>query len=102
MPYLEAINKLEETFIYATRTVLFLRDDGTLKLVAIELSLPHPDGFIYGAESQVHTPSSYSVEGSIWQLARAYASVNDTAYHQIISHWYVMNCNEPSFFQFKY
>ncbi|XP_078148563.1 putative linoleate 9S-lipoxygenase 4 [Carex rostrata] len=87
MPYLEGINKLEETFIYATRTVLFLRDDGTLKPVAIELSLPHPHGCIYGAESQVHTPSSYSVEGSIWQLARAYASVNDTAYHQIISHW---------------
>jgi linoleate 9S-lipoxygenase len=88
MPYLETINELKETFIYATRTVLFLRDDGTLKPVAIELSLPHSDGWTYGAVSQVHTPSSHGVKGSIWQLAKAYVSVNDTGHHQLISHWY--------------
>lgn len=93
MPYLKDINELDGKFVYATRTVLFLRDDGTLKPVAIELSLPHPDGWTYGAESQVHTPSSCGVEGSIWQLAKAYVSVNDTGHHQFISHWYVMNCN---------
>jgi linoleate 9S-lipoxygenase len=87
MPYLSKINELEGNFIYATRTVLFLRDDGTLKPVAIELSLPDSERWTYGAVSQVHTISSSGIKLSIWRLAKAYVSVNDTVYHQLISHW---------------
>ncbi|XP_078168945.1 putative linoleate 9S-lipoxygenase 4 isoform X1 [Carex rostrata] len=87
-PYQPNINALKETFIYATRTLLFLTKDGTIMPVAIELSLPHPDGFQKGAVSKVYTPAPKdSVEGSIWQLAKAYAAVNDSGYHQLISHW---------------
>ncbi|XP_059460920.1 probable linoleate 9S-lipoxygenase 5 [Corylus avellana] len=86
MPYLTRINSTT-TKTYATRTLLLLQDDGTLKPLAIELSLPHPQGEHRGAVSKVFTPAAEGVEGSVWQLAKAYAAVNDSGYHQLISHW---------------
>ncbi|XP_078180774.1 putative linoleate 9S-lipoxygenase 4 [Carex rostrata] len=87
MPYLPNINALKGTFIYATRTLLFLKDDGTIKPLAIELSLPHSDGLEHGAVSKVYTSASEGVDGSIWQLAKAYVAANDSGYHQLMSHW---------------
>ncbi|GAB2247939.1 hypothetical protein Droror1_Dr00007821 [Drosera rotundifolia] len=86
MPYLPTVNSTT-TKTYATRTVLFLKDDGTLKPVAIELSLPHPEGKQHGAISEVYTPAETGIEGSVWQLAKAYVVVNDSGYHELISHW---------------
>lgn len=90
MPYVNRINTTS-TKMYATRTILFLKDDGTLKPLAIELSLPHQDGEQHGAVKKVFTPAHEGVEGSIWQLAKAYVTVNDSGYHQLISHWYSIN-----------
>ncbi|XP_049414219.1 probable linoleate 9S-lipoxygenase 5 isoform X2 [Solanum stenotomum] len=87
MPYLRRINTTTNTETYASRTLLFLQDNGTLKPLAIELSLPHPDGDQFGTVSKVYTPSDQGVEGSIWQLAKAYAVVNDSGIHELISHW---------------
>ncbi|KAK4798209.1 hypothetical protein SAY86_030535 [Trapa natans] len=86
MPYLRQINSTK-TKMYATRTILLLQDDGTLKPLAIELSLPHPQGDRHGAVSKVFTPAEEGVQGTVWQLAKAYVSVNDSGYHQLISHW---------------
>ncbi|CAL9003387.1 unnamed protein product [Prunus brigantina] len=86
MPYLRRINSTSNK-IYASRTVLFLKSDGTLKPLVIELSLPHPDGDQFGRISKVYTAAEEGVEGSIWQLAKAYVAVNDSGYHQLISHW---------------
>ncbi|KAF5454042.1 hypothetical protein F2P56_023739 [Juglans regia] len=86
MPYLRRIN-MTSTKIYASRTLLFLKEDGTLKPLAIELSLPHPEGDQFGAISKVYTPAEEGVQSYIWQLAKAYVAVNDSGYHQLISHW---------------
>ncbi|KAL3381890.1 hypothetical protein AABB24_001802, partial [Solanum stoloniferum] len=87
MPLLRRINMSTNTKTYASRTLLFLQDTETLKPVAIELSLPHPNGDQFGIVSKVYTPSDQGVEGSIWQLTKAYAAVNDSGTHQLISHW---------------
>ncbi|KAL8211424.1 hypothetical protein R6Q57_005861 [Mikania cordata] len=86
MPYVTRINATSSK-IYATRTLMFLQDEGTLKPITIELSLPHPDGDRFGAISKVYTPAKDGVEAAIWQLAKAYVAVNDTGVHQLISHW---------------
>ncbi|KAL9233293.1 hypothetical protein vseg_008314 [Gypsophila vaccaria] len=87
MPYLREINTKTTSKVYATRTILFLKDDGTLKPLAIELSRPHPEGDQYGAVSKVYTPAYDSIEGSFWDLAKTYVAVTDSGYHQLISHW---------------
>ncbi|KAF4349029.1 hypothetical protein G4B88_028036 [Cannabis sativa] len=86
IPFLRRINATN-TKIYATRTIIFLQKDGTLKPLAIELSLPHPGGDHFGCISKVYTPADKGVDGSLWQLAKAYVNVNDSGYHQLISHW---------------
>ena len=93
MPQLRRINADTFTSTYASRTILFLKDDGTLKPLVIELSSPHPDGDQFGAVSKVYSPSEHGVEGSIWQLAKAYVGINDSAVHHLISHWYE-HCKE--------
>lgn len=87
MPYLRRINSTT-TKTYASRTILFLQNNGTLKPLAIELSLPHPKEDQQGAISEVYIPAENGIENSIWQLAKAYVAVNDSGYHQLISHWY--------------
>ncbi|MED6113079.1 Lox2p [Stylosanthes scabra] len=91
MPFLTKINGLEVSKAYATRTILLLKNDGTLKPLVIELSLPRLGGpagnKIIGAHSRVVLPAKEGAEGTIWLLAKAYAIVNDSCYHQLMSHW---------------
>ncbi|KAL7235183.1 hypothetical protein ACSBR1_018639 [Camellia fascicularis] len=93
MPYLKRINSTSSK-TYATRTLLFLKNDGILKPLAIELSkfqeedqLRVPEEEQLGEESVVYTPVEHGAEGTIWQLAKAYVAVNDSGYHQLICHW---------------
>ncbi|KAF4353910.1 hypothetical protein F8388_007414 [Cannabis sativa] len=87
MPFVRRVNDTTSSKIYATRTLLFLTNDGTLKPLAIELSLPHPNGDALGAVSKICTPAEQGVESTIWQLAKAYVTVNDYGHHQLVSHW---------------
>jgi len=90
MTYLTKINDLPSTEAYATRTFLILKEDGTLKPIAIELSKPYicPCGLEL-VETTVVLPADKGVKSTIWQLAKAHVNVNDTSYHELISHWYI-------------
>ncbi|XP_058745333.1 linoleate 9S-lipoxygenase-like [Vicia villosa] len=84
--FLRKINETD-TKTYATRTIVFLQNDGTLKPLAIELSKPHPQADSFGPVSKVYLPAKEGVEASIWFLAKAFVVVNDATYHQLCSHW---------------
>ncbi|KAF7843538.1 putative linoleate 9S-lipoxygenase 5 [Senna tora] len=87
MQYLRKINTETSRRAYASRTILFLQNNGTLKPLAIELSLPHPQGDQFGAISKVFLPSTQGVDASLWFLAKAFVLVNDAGHHQLVSHW---------------
>ena len=88
MPFLDRINS-NGVCIYASRTLLFLRSDNTLKPIAIELSLPISfPGFSEDQEiSRVYIPAAKDQEGALWQYAKAHVMANDSVYHQLVSHW---------------
>lgn len=89
MPFLERMNS-KECCIYASRTLLFLKSEKTLKPIAIELSLPNP----YNGEElgTVFIPATKDEAGAKWQFAKAHVAANDSVYHQLISHWCVKQC----------
>ncbi|KAJ4757480.1 Lipoxygenase [Rhynchospora pubera] len=80
MPYLSRINSQKGVRVYASRTLLFLKDDGTLKPLAIELTLPGEE-----EQSRVFVPDI--PVRALWELAKTFVAVNDSGYHQLISHW---------------
>lgn len=87
IPYLRRINATD-TKAYASRTIIFVQNDGTLKPLAIELSkLSDSGNDKSGPESTVYTPAGQGADGTIWLLAKAYVIVNDSCYHQLVSHW---------------
>lgn len=93
MPYLERINKLNGKG-YGTRTLLFLARNGTLSPIAIELSLPPSDG--KPSNSRVFVPPSPGKDDPLWELAKLHVVLNDTGYHELVSHWLRSHaCMEP-------
>ncbi|EFJ36963.1 lipoxygenase [Selaginella moellendorffii] len=85
LPYLNIINAQKNKRTYGTRTILFLSNEGTLKIVAIELSLPAP-GEKGQRSNRVFLPPTNKKDW-LWELAKAHVSVNDAGYHQLVSHW---------------
>jgi lipoxygenase len=86
MPHIEAINKTEGRKSYASRTVLYLTNDGALRPVAIELSLPPGHKGAPGSQ-RVFTPGDEHTSHWLWTLAKAHVCSNDAGYHQLVSHW---------------
>ncbi|TKV97885.1 hypothetical protein SEVIR_9G523500v4 [Setaria viridis] len=86
LPFLDQINAIEGRKAYATRTILFLTQAGTLKPIAIELSLP-PSQPGEPRLSKVLTPPSDATTNWLWMLAKAHVSSNDAGVHQLVNHW---------------
>ncbi|KAF5727279.1 hypothetical protein HS088_TW22G00969 [Tripterygium wilfordii] len=85
LPFLDRINGLDGRKAYATRTIFFLTPLGTLKPIAIELSLP-PSG-PSSRSKRVVTPPVDATSNWIWQLAKAHVCSNDSGVHQLANHW---------------
>ncbi|KHN22174.1 Linoleate 9S-lipoxygenase 5, chloroplastic [Glycine soja] len=84
IPYLNRINA-NGVCAYASRTLLFLRSDGMLKPLTIELSLPGQSPHL--EIHRVFLPAKQGTQAALWQLAKAHVLANDAVYHQLISHW---------------
>ncbi|XP_028752637.1 lipoxygenase 3, chloroplastic-like [Neltuma alba] len=94
IPFLKGINAQEDRQAYATRTIFFLTRLGTLKPIAIELSLPH--GYPNRASKHVLTPPEDSNSYWLWQLGKAHVCSNDSGVHQLVQHWLRTHaCMEP-------
>ncbi|KAE8724243.1 Lipoxygenase 4 [Hibiscus syriacus] len=94
LPFLNSINAHPDRKAYATRTVFFLTQLGTLKPIAIELSLPPMNP--YTPTKQVITPPVDATSCWQWQLAKAHVCSNDSGAHELIQHWLRTHaCMEP-------
>ncbi|KAJ8755920.1 hypothetical protein K2173_024465 [Erythroxylum novogranatense] len=85
LPFLDRINALDGRKAYATRTIFFLTPLGTLKPIAIELSLPPTASS--SRSKRVLTPPVDATSNWIWQLAKAHVCSNDAGVHQLVNHW---------------
>lgn len=79
------MNALDGRKSYATRTLFFLTDAGTLKPIAIELSLPYTSPDVQS--KRVVTPPVDATTYWAWQLAKAHVCSNDAGVHQLVNHW---------------
>jgi lipoxygenase len=85
--YINRINAQQGVACYASRTLLFLTSHGTLKVLAIELTLPPkaPGG---AKNSRVFLPprDQESTKNWVWELAKSHVISNDAAFHQVVNH----------------
>ncbi|RLN03699.1 putative lipoxygenase 8, chloroplastic [Panicum miliaceum] len=90
LPYVNKIRAQEHTTMYGSRTVFFLCDDGTLRLLAIELTRPASP-----AQPQwrrVFTPSTDTTESWLWRMAKSHVRAHDSGHHELVSHWLRTHC----------
>lgn len=85
LPFVNKINESPVCKAYATRTVLFLTKEGTLRPAAIEVSLLKEKES--GTVKRVFTPPPMGMKDWMWELAKAHVQANDAGYHQLVSHW---------------
>ncbi|KAJ7561183.1 hypothetical protein O6H91_03G017200 [Diphasiastrum complanatum] len=85
--YLTKINAQSGSQAYASRTIFYLTDDGTLKPIAIELTLPPTPSTAASSLRRVFTPPLSDSKDWLWELAKVHVATNDSGYHQLVSHW---------------
>lgn len=87
MGYIQRINEQKTSQAYASWTLFFLTKAGILKPVCIELAVPSA---VSGdmPKFRVFRPAEKgSTTNWAWELAKAHVQSNDSAWHQVISHW---------------
>ncbi|XP_009391881.2 linoleate 13S-lipoxygenase 2-1, chloroplastic [Musa acuminata AAA Group] len=90
LPYVHKIRELEDTTMYASRTVFFLTPADTLRPLAIELTRPASP--TKPQWKQVFSPCWDATGAWLWKLAKAHALAHDSGYHQLVSHWLRTHC----------
>uniref|UniRef100_A0A0E0AXG7 Lipoxygenase n=1 Tax=Oryza glumipatula TaxID=40148 RepID=A0A0E0AXG7_9ORYZ len=90
LPYVHKIRSLKHTTMYGSRTVFFLTDDGTLRLLAIELTRPASPS--QPQWRQVFTPSTDTTKSWLWRMAKAHVRAHDAGHHELITHWLRTHC----------
>lgn len=94
LPFIKNINSSKGRKTYASRTIFFHTVTGTLRPIAIELSLPPTPStpsrkrvYVHGHDATTHW---------IWKLAKAHVCANDAGVHQLVNHWLRTHaCMEP-------
>ncbi|CAM6126501.1 unnamed protein product [Calypogeia fissa] len=86
LPFLNEVNADTKAGFqgYAPRSIFFHTKAGTVKVIAIELSLP-PAQKGGKAANRVFTPADAA--DHLWDLAKFHAGAIDSNYHQVISHF---------------
>ncbi|KAK8957454.1 hypothetical protein KSP39_PZI000087 [Platanthera zijinensis] len=90
LPYVHKVRELQGTTLYGSRTVFFLKSDGTLTPIAIELHCPPSTQS--SQWKQVFTPSSDATTNWLWRFAKAHVCAHDAGHHELISHWLRTHC----------
>ncbi|KFK26685.1 hypothetical protein AALP_AA8G279900 [Arabis alpina] len=90
LPYVNKVRELDDTTLYASRTLFFLSDDSTLRPVAIELT--RPSNVNKPQWKKVFTPGYDATSCWLWKLAKAHVVSHDAGYHQLITHWLRTHC----------
>ncbi|KAJ1703441.1 hypothetical protein LUZ63_003220 [Rhynchospora breviuscula] len=90
LPYVHKVRELENTTLYASRTVFFLTHEGTLMPIAIELTRPASP--TKPQWKQVFTDDWDATAAWLWKLAKVHVCAHDSGYHQLVSHWLRTHC----------
>lgn len=90
LPYVHKIRALDHTTMYGSRTLFFLCDDGTLRLLAIELTRPASPSLPQWR--QVFTPSTDTTKSWLWRMAKAHVRAHDAGHHELVTHWLRTHC----------
>lgn len=85
LPFVDKINSLSDRKTYASRTILFYNLAGSLKPIAIELSLPPMPSKPWN--KRVYTQGHDATTHWIWKQAKAHVCANDGGIHQLVNHW---------------
>ncbi|PKA62901.1 Linoleate 13S-lipoxygenase 2-1, chloroplastic [Apostasia shenzhenica] len=85
LPFVHKVRQLENTTLYASRTVFFLTPDDTLRPIFIELTRPKSPSTPQWRRVFSHC---WDATGTwLWRLARAHVGAHDSGFHQLVSHW---------------